>query len=191
MARDALSDSVNLTHQFLVAMPTLMDPNFHRTVTYICEHSPQGAMGIVINRPLELELGEIMTQMEIEPGPAVAGVHAYYGGPVDMARGFVLHTPVGHWEATLEIADDIGVTSSRDILMAMANGEGPTKAIVALGYSGWGAGQIEEELAQNAWLTCPATTDILFDLDSERKLEAAAARLGVDLNSITTGAGHA
>jgi len=184
-------DPVNLTNQFLVAMPTLMDPNFHRTVTYICEHSAEGAMGIVINRPLELELSEIMSQMEIESGPGLAGVHAYYGGPVDMARGFVLHTPVGEWEATLHIAGEIGVTSSRDILTAMGRGAGPAKAIVALGYSGWGAGQIESELAQNAWLTCPATTDILFDLDCDDKLAAAAARLGVDLNSLTTDAGHA
>ena len=189
--RESNVESVNLTNQFLVAMPTLMDPNFHRTVTYICEHSEQGAMGIVINRPLELRLSDIMSQMEIDPGPTVAGVHAYYGGPVDMARGFVLHTPVGNWEATLRIAGDIGVTSSRDILQAMAQGQGPSRAIVALGYSGWAAGQLESELAQNAWLTCPAATDIMFDLDSEQKLAAAAARLGVDLNSLTTDAGHA
>jgi len=182
---------VNLTNQFLVAMPTLMDPNFHRTVTYICEHSAEGAMGIVVNRPLDIELGEIMAQMDIEAGSALGGVHAYYGGPVDMARGFVLHTPIGEWEATLKIAEGIGVTSSRDILMAMARGAGPDKAIVALGYSGWGAGQLESELAQNAWLTCPANVDIMFDTDCERKLEAAAADLGVDLNSLTTSAGHA
>ncbi len=184
-------ETVNLTNHFLVAMPSLKDPNFHRTVTYICEHSEEGAMGIVINRPLELELPEIMSQMEIDAGSLLSGIHAYYGGPVSMERGFVLHSPVGDWDATLEIADDIGVTSSRDILAAMAAGEGPSKVIVALGYSGWGAGQIEAELAQNAWLTCPATTDIMFDLDAEQKLEAAAARLGVDLNTLTTFAGHA
>ena len=140
---------------------------------------------------LELKLGEIMVQMDIDPGPGVDGVQAYYGGPVEMARGFVLHSPIGEWEATLEIAEDIGVTSSRDVLAAMARGEGPAKAIVALGYSGWGAGQLESELGQNAWLTCPANLDIMFDTDCERKLEAAAARLGVDLNSLTTSAGHA
>jgi putative transcriptional regulator len=191
MPNDDTTDYVNLTNQFLVAMPTLMDPNFHRTVTYICEHSSEGAMGIVVNRPLELKLDEIMAQMDIESGPALSDVHAYYGGPVDMARGFVLHTPVGEWEATLEIGEEIGVTSSRDILIAMAQGNGPAKAIVALGYSGWGAGQLESELVQNAWLTCPANLDIMFDTDCERKLEAAAARLGVDLNSLTTSAGHA
>ncbi|NIP71714.1 MAG: YqgE/AlgH family protein [Gammaproteobacteria bacterium] len=184
--------STSLTNHFLIAMPQLADPNFFHTVTYICEHNRDGAMGIVINRPLELTLGEVLDHMGIDAEHRDAiGQTVYMGGPVQQERGFVLHRPASHWDATLAIADDIGVTTSRDILSAIARGEGPNNALVALGYAGWGAGQLEGEIAENAWLSGPADEHILFETPDEQRWEAAAALLGVDLNLLSGDAGHA
>lgn len=183
---------MELTNQFLLAMPTLEDPNFHRTLTYVCEHSEHGAMGLVVNRPLAITVGEVLRHLEIEPGAGdLAQQPVYQGGPVETERGFILHAPLGRWEGTLQLADDLGVTTSRDILEAMARGEGPERALVTLGYSGWGAGQLEAEVAQNAWLTCPASRDILFDVPPEERLVTAAARMGVDLDLLSSDTGHA
>ena len=187
-----MTEMLNLTHHFLVAMPSLMDPSFRSSVTFLCEHSAEGTMGIIVNRPLELKLSEVFVQMDIETqSEYLQQAPVYYGGPVEVGRGFVLHTPLGKWEATMEVGDGIGVTSSRDILAAMAEDAGPKKAIVALGYSGWAAGQLEQELAQNAWLTCPAKAEILFDTDADSKLAAAAAEIGVDMSLLSGEAGHA
>jgi len=184
--------SANLTNHFLIAMPQLADPNFFHTVTYICEHNDDGALGIVINRPLDVQLGEIFEQMEIESSErAVNDQVVYMGGPVQQERGFVLHRPATNWDSTLLITDDIGLTTSRDVLAAMARGEGPVEALVALGYAGWGAGQLEREMAENAWLSGPADERILFHSPVERRWEEAAALLGVDLNLLSGDAGHA
>ncbi|MDJ0738929.1 MAG: YqgE/AlgH family protein [Gammaproteobacteria bacterium] len=182
----------SLKNQLLIAMPSLDDPNFSRTVTYICEHGEHGAMGIVLNRPTDLRLTDILQHMEIGGAMGAAGEQiVYLGGPVEEERGFVLHTSTDPWDSTLAIDDRISITTSRDILEAMAKGEGPTQTLVALGYAGWGAGQLERELQENAWLSGPAETSILFDLPADQRWEAAARLLGVDVNLLSSEAGHA
>jgi len=183
---------MELTNHFLLAMPALEDPNFHRTLTYVCDHSEHGAMGLVVNRPLAITVGEVLQHLEMEPEAAgIAQQPVFYGGPVETERGFIIHSPPGGWESTLHLSDTLAVTTSRDILEATARGEGPERALVALGYSGWGAGQIEAEIAQNAWLNCPASSEILFDVPAEERLATAAARMGIDLDLLSSDAGHA
>jgi len=185
-------ESTYLTNQFLIAMPGLADPNFFQSVTYICEHSAAGALGIVINRPLSLTLGELLEHLQIPPArAAIAAIPTYSGGPVQQEQGFVIHTPVGQWESTLRVTETIGITTSRDILQALARGEGPDQVLIALGYAGWGAGQLEREMAENAWLSGPADPTILFQTPSEKRWAAAAALLGVDLSLLSGDAGHA
>jgi len=187
-----MNGATDLTNHFLIAMPQLADPNFFHTVTYICEHNADGAMGIVINRPLELKLGEVLEHMDIHARNLEATDRpVYLGGPVQPERGFVLHTPNAPWDSTLAITDRIGITTSRDILAAIAEGAGPDHSLVALGYAGWGAGQLERELADNAWLSGPADEQILFRRPVEERWSAAAALLGVDLNLLSGDAGHA
>jgi putative transcriptional regulator len=182
----------SLKSQLLIAMPALQDPNFARTVTYICEHGDHGAMGIVLNRPTELCLADVLKHMQIEGGLGAAGEQmVFLGGPVEEERGFVLHTHTEPWDSTLPITDEISITTSRDILEAMARGDGPGQTLVALGYAGWGAGQLEKELQENAWLSGPADQSILFELPPDQRWEAAARLLGVDLNLMSNDAGHA
>ncbi len=181
-----------LTNQFLIAMPALADPNFSRTVTLICDHSPDGALGVVINRPIELNLGDLFEQMDMDPAAARhADATIQYGGPVQNNRGFVLHEPLGHWESTLPVSDTLGLTTSQDVLRAISQDQGPDNWLVALGYAGWGAGQLEQEMADNAWLNGPADNRILFHVPLEERWQAAAAHLGVDLGTLHGGAGHA
>ena len=183
---------MDLTNQFLIAMPSLQDPNFHRTVTYLCAHNEEGAMGIVINRPLDLKLGEVLDHMSIEiANDRVNNMPVLQGGPVQRERGFVIHEPAGEWDAVLPVGNAIGVATSRDILTAVAQGDGPSRALVALGYAGWGAGQLEREVQQNAWLSGPADSSIIFDLPYEQRYESAARLLGVDLERLSGEAGHA
>lgn len=182
----------NLTNHFLIAMPRLEDPNFFHTVTYICEHTTDGAMGIVINRPMELHLADIFEQLEIGISTTnVAEQPVYIGGPVQSDRGFVLHDASTQWASTLQVTAEISVTTSLDILEAIAAGKGPRHNLVALGYAGWGAGQLESELAQNAWLSGPAESDIIFNRASDERWQAAADLLGVDLNLLSGDTGHA
>ncbi|HET7921122.1 MAG TPA: YqgE/AlgH family protein [Gammaproteobacteria bacterium] len=181
-----------LTNQFLVAMPSLTDPRFQHSVTLICEHSAQGALGIVINRPSNVLLGDILKQLAIENGGETCrALPVWQGGPVQLERGFVLHTPTGAWESTLKLDQGLGLTSSRDVLDAIATGTGPEKFFVALGYAGWGAGQLESELAENTWLSTPADPHILFELPAEQRWQAAARSIGVDLGLLSGDAGHA
>ena len=183
---------MDLRNQFLLSMPTLEDPHFHRTLGLICDHSDHGAMGLVVNRPLALTAGEILGHLGITPAvDAVAQQPVYYGGPVEPERGFVIHEQPESWEATLQVGERLGVTTSRDILDALGRGEGPPRFLLTLGYSGWGAGQLEAELAANSWLTCPAAPDILFEYPAEERLETAAARMGIDLDLLSADAGHA
>jgi len=185
-------DTSFLTNHFLIAMPSLEDPNFARTVTYICEHNEDGAMGIVINKPLDLHLGDVLSHMDLKPkGEQVAQQSVVLGGPVQRERGFVLHQPATDWEATLQITDEIGVTTSRDILAAIAAGDGPEYSLIALGYAGWAPGQLEQEMADNAWLSGPADNEILFELPFQTRWEAAAHLLGIDLNTLSDEVGHA
>lgn len=183
---------MELSHQFLLSMPTLEDPNFQRTLSFICEHSEHGAMGLVVNRPMALTVGEVLQHLGIEPSaPQVARTPVHFGGPVETERGFILHDREQQWEGTMPLSETVALTTSRDILEAMARGEGPRNALVTLGYSGWGAGQLEDEIAQNAWLTCPASDEILFHIPAEERLAAAAAQLGIDLDLMSSDAGHA
>ena len=181
-----------LKHHFLIAMPHMADSNFAQTVTYLVEHNEQGAMGLVINRPSGLSLADVLDQLrpDGESSALCQNLPIFSGGPVQTDRGFVLH-PTGHvFQATLELGE-LALSTSQDVLFAIAGGHGPSKHLITLGYAGWEAGQLEHELVDNAWLTCPADSAILFDVPSEQRLDAAAARLGVNLSLLTAQAGHA
>ena len=184
--------SVNLTHHFLIAMPNMADPHFSKTLTYICEHNEQGALGLVINRPLDMTLAQLLDQVSIPVSSArCETIPVHFGGPVQTDRGFVLHGPVGNWQSTLSISEGIGLTTSKDILQAVACGEGPQHMFITLGYAGWAPGQIEQELAQNAWLTVAACDDVMFEMPATQRLAAAMKMLGVDYASLSESAGHA
>jgi len=187
-----MTDSSNLTNQFLIAMPSLADPNFHQTVTYLCDHNDEGAMGLVINRPLELEFAELLSFLKIEDTRNQHPyIPIYQGGPVQTERGFVLHEGIGEWEASLAVTDNIAVTLSQDIIEAIAHGNGPERFLIALGYAGWGSGQLEGELAANAWLNGQADPAIIFDTPIEQRWTASAQLLGVELKNLSTDVGHA
>lgn len=184
--------STNLTNQFLIAMPGLLDPNFYQTVTYICAHNEDGAMGIVINRPMDIALGEVLAQLELDAcSTDVQKIPVYCGGPVQTDRGFVLHRPDSEWNSSINVSEHIGVTTSRDILQAIAEGRGPSDTLIALGYAGWAAGQLELEIKENAWLSGPADSDVIFRTPSNRRWESAARLLGVDLDRLSPQVGHA
>lgn len=183
--------SVDLTQHFLIAMPAMVDPHFSRTLTLVCEHNDNGALGIVVNRPTDLNLHSLLEQVKITPGGDFKTVPVHFGGPVQVDRGFVLHRPRGQWQSTLGVSEEIGLTTSKDILEAVARGEGPEQILVTLGYAGWAPGQLEQELAQNAWLTVPARADILFGLPAAERLPAAMQQLGIDYANLSDVAGHA
>jgi putative transcriptional regulator len=185
-------DSSHLTNQFLIAMPGMTDPNFARTLTYICEHSADGAMGIVINRPAELVLGDILDQLSFNTDDEqIYRLPVFQGGPIQQERGFVLHNDNSLWDSTLAVTEGISVTTSKDILEAIAQGKGPKRILMALGYAGWAGGQLEDELSENSWLSGPADSEILFAAAPNKRLEMAARKLGIDLNLISSQAGHA
>jgi putative transcriptional regulator len=192
-AKSSLSSTSgdNLRNHFLVAMPGLSDPLFANSITYICDHSAEGAMGLVVNRAMDLHLSDVFEQMSLHYKEECGKAPILAGGPVNTQRGFVLH-PVGSiWQSTIQITEGIALTASRDIVAAIANGEGPENALFVLGYSGWSAGQLEREIKENSWLTVPADVDILFNTPLEQRWHAAAMRLGVDMNLMPTQAGHA
>ncbi len=180
-----------LTNHFLIAMPSLVDSNFHRTVTLMCAHNNDGAMGIIINRPLELKLRKVLEGLDIEAeSDAVDRLPVLEGGPVQHERGFVIHEPAGEWESTLRLGEALGVATSRDILKSVALGQGPERAVIALGYAGWAAGQLEREVLDNAWLSGPADTGIIFDVPYDERWASATRLLGVDPSQLVGGAGH-
>ncbi len=178
-----------LQGQFLVATPYLGDPRFHGGVVYLCDHNEDGALGVMINRPLDISLGEILEQLDMDGGELDQPV--FGGGPVQPERGFVLHPQGSSWLNTAVVTGEVMLTTSRDILQAIGEGEGPERYRVALGYAGWGEGQLEDELAGNAWLTCPATPDLLFDTDWPDLYAAILRRLGINLNQLSESVGHA
>lgn len=182
-----------LKHQFLIAMPHMADPNFAHSLTYIVEHTANGAMGLTINRPLDLNLKDILEQLRLERAVPELCEHVpiYAGGPVMTDRGFVLHPASMSFDATVELQDGLALSTSLDALGSIADGNGPRRSLICLGYAGWEAGQLEAELADNAWLTCPYSAHILFNTSSELRLDAAAKHLGVNLNLLSTQAGHA
>lgn len=184
--------TMNLTDHFLIAMPNMVDPHFSRTLTYVCEHNDQGALGLVVNRPLDMTLSALLAQVDVaHAAPMLQKVPVHFGGPVQVDRGFVLHQPVGEWQSTLAVNGQIGLTTSRDVLVAVGNGEGPSKLLVTLGYAGWAPGQLENELAQNAWLTVQAAPEVIFDLPCEERLPAAMQLLGIDFARLSEQVGHA
>jgi putative transcriptional regulator len=181
-----------LANQLLIAMPGMADPNFSSTVTLICEHNDEGALGIVINRPLNLKLSGLFEQLELaDADPGAGETPVLMGGPVGPERGFVLHDCAHSYENSLAVSSEICLTLSRDIIDAMANGDGPEKTLVALGYAGWEAGQLENEMLANSWLNVPATTDIVFDMPFSDRWAAAARAIGIDLSRMSPDAGHA
>ena len=187
-------DSVTyLNNQFLIAMPNLDDPNFFHSVTLMCQHNDEGALGITINRPTAMELGEIFMQMGITAvDPECNKTPVFAGGPVQQERGFILHSPEldNQWDSTIPVSDTISLTTSKDILEAIAQNEGPKNFLVALGYAGWGVGQLEKEITANSWLHTPCLNNVLFNTPIDQRWSVAANQLGVDISLLTMPAGH-
>jgi putative transcriptional regulator len=179
--------------QFLIAMPSLAEPPFARGVAFLCQHGEDGAVGLLINQISEYRLGDVLMQMKLDcDDPEIADRPVLIGGPVQQERGFVLHREHGHWDSSYRVNEDWSVTTSRDILVAMAKGEGPRRAVVTLGYAGWEAGQLEQEVMDNAWLTTRADERIVFDTPLDERWVAAARKLGVqDPSQLAGYAGHA
>lgn len=181
-----------LNHQMLIAMPGMVDQNFAGSVTLLCQHNDAGAIGITINRPSGFTLGEILAQLKIDcTDDTVRGRLVVEGGPVAPDRGFVLHSPAEGYESSLAVGDNIMVTTSRDVLADIAAGRGPEKYLVALGYAGWGEGQLEGEMRANAWLSVAADSAIVFDLPVSSRFEEALGRLGIAIDRLHSEAGHA
>ncbi len=184
----------SLRNQFLIAMPSLADGNFEKSVSLMCEHGEDGALGLIINRPTDLQLGTMLEHLEIDCSglaPEHSDDAVFWGGPVQMDRGFVLHSPLGRWESSIQINPDLGVTTSRDILAAIGAGQGPEQYLVTLGYAGWDAGQLDQEILDNSWLTVPADLRIIFDTPVQDRWSAATRLLGIDPSSLMHDAGHA
>jgi putative transcriptional regulator len=183
--------TASFRHQFLVAMPGLADGYFGGTVTYLCEHNAEGAMGLVINRASEMTLLELLTQLELPTPARIAGRAVLEGGPVARERGFVLHSAERRYDASLDLGPGLVLSASRQALEAIAGDTGPDKFVIALGFAGWGPGQLEQELLENAWLTCPADPAVIFDVPFEERVMRAAATLGIDFSRLSGQAGHA
>jgi putative transcriptional regulator len=181
-----------LTGQLLVAMPTMGDPRFATSVIYVCAHTPEGAMGLVVNRPIvKPSFDDLLRQLEVEPLPPARRIRLCSGGPVDNARGFVLHTADWTGEGSLKVNDELALTASLDVLKAIAEGGGPREGLLALGYAGWGPGQLDTEMQQNAWLSVPADEPLVFGNDYESKWRRALAKLNIDPLLLSGAAGHA
>ncbi|MEY2701343.1 MAG: hypothetical protein RIQ52_2098 [Pseudomonadota bacterium] len=184
-------DSPYLDNQFLIAMPGLADSYFARTVTYLCQHNGDGALGIMINRPSALTIGDVMRQLDIAVLDAsLEHTPVYIGGPVQPDRGFILHTASTPWGSTLRVSDTVSLTTSRDILEAIASGRGPGKVLFALGYAGWSQGQLEDEMKDNAWLSVPADDAVVFDVSAAERWRRSADLLGINISLLTAQAGH-
>jgi putative transcriptional regulator len=187
-----INPSGYLAGQMLIAMPQMRDARFSRTVVYLCAHTKEGAMGLVINRMFNgLTFPDLLEQLNIEPTPLCDPIKIHFGGPVEAGRGFVLHSTDYVQETTLVVNDDVGLTATIDVLKAIANGEGPNRSLLALGYAGWGAGQLDNEIRDNAWLSVEPDDELLFDMDLDHKWERAIAKIGVDFSMLSGEAGHA
>ncbi|HZD51469.1 MAG TPA: YqgE/AlgH family protein [Woeseiaceae bacterium] len=187
-----MQPEASFSNQLLIAMPGMLDPNFSSTVTLICEHNAEGALGIVINRPMNLKLGGLFEQLDVGRDDAVGAERPVFdGGPVARERGFVLHNPGARFESSVAVSPEIQLTLSRDVLESIAAGQGPAKSLVALGYAGWQPGQLEAEMLANTWLSVPATPEIVFDVPYSERWISAARVLGVDISRLTPDAGHA
>lgn len=186
-------NSQDLSNHFLIAMPALDDENFSQSVTYICEHTAEGAMGITINKPSDILLHEVLGQSQITiKRPDIGSEVVFNGGPVYPDRGFILHERTDKdWHTSLDISEGMQLTTSKDILEAIASDTGPKRHLISLGYAGWGSGQLEKEIADNVWLSCPANADIIFQTPVEKRWESAASLLGINLQLLSNDAGHA
>ena len=185
-------DPSPLSNHLLVALPSLHDPHFARSVTLVCQHDADGAMGVMVNRASEYTLGEVLAQMQIDSDDVELLVSPVLnGGPVHPERGFVIHDDGREWDSNLQVGENLYLTTSRDILEAMARGDGPRNALVTLGCAGWGSAQLECEIARNSWLTVPADAEVLFDAPLEQRWQLAASRIGVDLFRLTGYSGRA
>jgi len=196
MKTPRLIESTSLANHFLIAMPAMSDPHFARSLTYLCEHNADGALGIIVNRPLDFDLGALFDRVNMPLNSKghrekYRGLPVFFGGPAQTDRGFVLHRPAGQWQSTLQVNADIALTSSRDILQSMNDHGEPGDVLVSLGYAGWAAGQLEWEISQNAWLTVPANADIIFGLPPEERQPAAMQILGINFANLSEVAGHA
>ncbi len=181
-----------LPGQLLIAMPQMSDPRFARSVVYLCAHNADGAMGLVVNRRLgALSFKDLLTQMGLESGEVNDRIRLHFGGPVESGRGFVLHTPDYQSEATMCVDDGFAMTATLDVLREIADGKGPVKAMLALGYAGWAAGQLDSEIQNNGWLHVPADQDLVFGEDDDSKWERAVAKVGIDLSLLSSESGHA
>jgi putative transcriptional regulator len=187
---------IDLTNQFLIAMPGMADDTFAGAVVYLCEHSEKGALGLVINKPIDIKLRNLFEKVELSlERKDLAEQPVYFGGPVQTERGFVLHEKMGGEESpyssTLAIPGGLEMTTSKDVLEAMSSGAGPRRVLVTLGYSGWGAGQLEDEISRNGWLNVSATPEVIFDTPIEQRYDRALALLGIDPRMLSQEAGHA
>lgn len=203
MTLDAQPECPNLTNmensptcldgQLLIAMPGMGDPRFEKSVVFMCSHSEEGALGLIVNKPSrEIRFENLLEQLGLDAGTHQRDIRVHFGGPVENERGFVLHSSDYMAEAaTLSVGDAFGMTATMDVLEELANGAGPASALLALGYSGWGPGQLEQEILQNGWLTCEAKPELVFDADDGSKWEAALKTLGVDPLTLSATAGHA
>jgi putative transcriptional regulator len=182
----------SLKGQFLIAMPGLVDPNFHQTVSFLCEHTPDGAVGIVLNRVHDtLRLENIFSELNLEVVSEIGSQSVHIGGPVNNNQIFILHGPPYVWEGSIQVSADIAMSNTLDIFTALSKGEGPESFIVSLGCAGWGPGQLESELVQNAWLTAPAVAEVIFEIPLEKRWQEAVKRMGIDPVLLTDAAGHA
>lgn len=190
---DATDTSLDLTGKTLIAMPGMGDPRFEHSIVFMCAHSDEGGMGLIINKPApEVALRDVLDQLDIKPDAKVGGQSVHFGGPVEMARGFVLHSSDYQSRLqTLKIGDDFGMSATVDILEDIALGQGPSEALVMLGYSGWGPGQLESEIGRNGWLTCDSTPELVFETSDVDKWAKALSQLGVDPLGLSATAGHA
>jgi putative transcriptional regulator len=182
----------NLTNQYLLATPNIQDPLFASSIVYMCQHSKEGSMGVVINHLADQTLQNIFEQLEIEcDDQDILNTQVFIGGPVQLQQGFVLHTPLGNWDKTMPVGDEIYLTSSRDILEAIAHNKGPREFLVLLGFSGWAAGQLEKELQENSWLTAKASAIITYNQDIDQKWQMAFDTLGFNLDKLSPVTGNA
>lgn len=183
---------LKLSNHFLIAMPSMLDPVFGGTVVYLCEHNERGALGMVINKPTDLTMNDLFERLDLKTEIApFAEKPILFGGPVQDDRGFVLHSPIGQFSSMLKVTDDIAFTTSKDVLEAVASGAGPQRLLVSIGYSGWGAGQLEDEIRRNGWLTVEADPAVIFDLPFNERYSAALKLLGFDPAKLASGVGHA
>ena len=184
--------NTSLANHLLIAMPSLHDPNFAKSVIYVCEHTAQGTVGLMINRPLQYPLGLVFDQLQIEPSRVENNrLPLLFGGPIQPERGFVIHRPFGGWRSSLALREGVTVTTSNDIIRAIATDNGPKDVLVTLGFVGWGENQLDQEVINNTWLVCPYKPELLYDVPFEERWEYAGLTIGVKMNQLSASVGHA